>query len=217
LPSRRWRSSCGRLALVGKRAPRRSCLNKVPAKRHTLFSGWARASRTTTHLLHASPAVAGEPVAAGRSGMWPVAARWGGSIFDRRRSRRARRRHRADRLFSRESLREALSAPESAPRRRAPGRLLRLVAVSSQSRRLRRPRFRRNSLIWQPGFRVLPDTGQDAGTHLALRRNVGRHRRGAGVTEWTAQRARWDRTLTIVPLGSRSMKRRTPHSSSRRG
>ncbi|HEX2508760.1 MAG TPA: alpha/beta hydrolase [Miltoncostaeaceae bacterium] len=32
-----------------------------------------------------------------------------------------------------------------------------------------------------------------------------------------AQSERWDRTLTTVPLGSRSMKRRTPHSSSRRG
>ena len=32
-----------------------------------------------------------------------------------------------------------------------------------------------------------------------------------------AQSERWETTLTTVPLGSRSMKRRTPHSSSRRG
>jgi hypothetical protein len=32
-----------------------------------------------------------------------------------------------------------------------------------------------------------------------------------------AQSERWNTTLTTVPLGSRSMKRRTPHSSSRRG
>jgi hypothetical protein len=38
-----------------------------------------------------------------------------------------------------------------------------------------------------------------------------RHDRRAG-----AQPGRWDTTLTSVPLGSRSMKRRTPHSSSRR-
>ena len=31
------------------------------------------------------------------------------------------------------------------------------------------------------------------------------------------QSERWERTLTIVPLGSRSMKRLTPHASSRRG
>ena len=31
------------------------------------------------------------------------------------------------------------------------------------------------------------------------------------------QSERWERTFTIVPLGSRSMNRRTPHSSSRRG
>jgi hypothetical protein len=31
------------------------------------------------------------------------------------------------------------------------------------------------------------------------------------------QPERWERTFTIVPLGSRSMKRRTPHSSSLRG
>ena len=31
------------------------------------------------------------------------------------------------------------------------------------------------------------------------------------------QSERWERTFTVVPLGSRSMKRRTPHSSSRSG
>ena len=35
--------------------------------------------------------------------------------------------------------------------------------------------------------------------------------------EAVAQLRRWERTFTIVPLGSRSMKRRTPHSSSRSG
>ncbi len=54
------------------------------------------------------------------------------------------------------------------------------------------------------------------GTDLqALVRYVeaARHRRLAPG----AQSERWDTTLTTVPLGSRSMKRRTPHSSSRRG
>src|SRR5215216_3029840 len=37
------------------------------------------------------------------------------------------------------------------------------------------------------------------------------------VDNGSAQSERWDTTLTTVPLGSRSMKRRTPHSSSRRG
>lgn len=34
---------------------------------------------------------------------------------------------------------------------------------------------------------------------------------------WLGQSKRWETTFTIVPLGSRSMNRRTPHSSSLRG
>ena len=57
----------------------------------------------------------------------------------------------------------------------------------------------------------LAHLGPGRGPHLAAAVGEG----PPPLTLGWRQSARWDTTLTTVPLGSRSMKRRTPHSSSR--
>ena len=62
-----------------------------------------------------------------------------------------------------------------------------------------------------------PGAGRDRRRALPGPQPPGRARRSPGGVPPGAQSERWLKTLTTVPLGSRSMKRRTPHASSRRG